>query len=492
MNGEETLGLPGEPDAPDGAPQAGAGLRQRSVQGALWLAARDGTGTLVRLGGVLLLTVMLGPTGFGIYTGGVAIVSFVATLAQLSVEVYLIKHDGPLDRTQLGTAYACLLLTSAVTVGGALALLLGLSAAGVHLPDRTVLSTLLVLLASVPANVLWAPAQAQLERRYAFRQLGAVELAGDVVLYGTALTLVKAGAGPVGAAVGYLLWQIWVLVASHVAARAWPVLVRDRAALRAMLRFGLVATGAGLLQRGRELINPLVVGPMLGAAAVGQVSLAIRIVETLSIVSRTTLRLSYITLAAVRDDRGRTRQVLAEGGSLAVAGLAAPLCAACLLGPWALPLLFGQEWRPSVDVLSLLAVAAAGGAVSLLPASLLVVQGAQGRVTVASAVRLAVQVCAALVLLPLVGLTGYGLAAVVSLLGDLLVLRAVAQREGGLPLAGQLVWGVALVPLALAPLVPLPVLPLLALPLLVLGVLPRSRAQLVATPQMLLAAVRRR
>src|SRR6185437_11831333 len=59
---------------------------------------------------------------------------------------------------------------------------------GVFLPLR-------ILLLSIPLNVLWAPAQAFIERSFAYRRMGLLELGGDVVLYVVAVPAAIGGAG---------------------------------------------------------------------------------------------------------------------------------------------------------------------------------------------------------------------------------------------------------------------------------------------------------
>lgn len=457
------------------------------MRGGLWLAGRDSLGTLIRLGGVIVLTSLLGPAGFGIYAGGVAVVIFLATVAQLSIEVHLVKHEGPLTSRQLGTAYTCLLVASTTVVALGLLALLVTSRSGVDVPDHAVVA---LLLASIPVNVLWAPAQACLEREYAYRQLGAVELIGDVILYATSILLVGAGGGPAGAAAGYLVWQVWLLVASHVVARRWPVFALDRGHLRSMLGFGAVVTLGGAFERARLLVNPLIVGPLLGAVAVGQVALAMRIIETLSVINRAARRLSFVTLSAARQDVPRLRQALQEGGALVVAGTAVPLALACVAAPIGIPLLFGEEWSDAAGVLSLLAVASILGAGFVLPSSLLVVTGAQRLVSLAAAARLALLVATTFLLVPVLGEVGYGAASVCMLLGNVGLAVAVRRRIGRLPAREMSVWMAAFTPLAATPLVTPWLAPVLWLPLLGLLSLPSTRASLLSAPLMLRTQLR--
>ena len=67
-----------------------SGLRQRTVQGGAYLAVRQIVGAVVRAGGLLLLTRLLGPTEFGGYAGPLAITTVALSISRLGIEVYLI------------------------------------------------------------------------------------------------------------------------------------------------------------------------------------------------------------------------------------------------------------------------------------------------------------------------------------------------------------------------------------------------------------------
>ncbi|MGH9101309.1 MAG: oligosaccharide flippase family protein, partial [Acidimicrobiales bacterium] len=211
-------------------PSGGGGLREIAIRSGTYLAGREAGGMVVRLAGLVLVVRAIGPAAYGTYSAAAVFAGFAVSLSQLGAEVFLVKADGPLSTRRYDEVFTVLLITSsAVVVVG-----LGLSyALAPWLRPVGVLTPLRVMLLTVPVNVLWAPAQACLERRFAFRQMGLLELGGDFVLYGFAVPLALSGFGQWSLVAGYVAWQSWLLVGSILLAGLRPRLAWSRETARA-------------------------------------------------------------------------------------------------------------------------------------------------------------------------------------------------------------------------------------------------------------------
>src|SRR5690606_11130688 len=106
----------------------------------------------------------------------------------------------------------------------------------------------------------------------------------------------------------------------------------------------------------RTLINPMVVGRFLGPEGVGYVALAIRFSEVLSFFRNVSWRLSIAALAKVQSDFPRLRTALEEAMALQVLAVGPLLGAFSLLATPLIPLLFGQQWEPALQVFPLIAL----------------------------------------------------------------------------------------------------------------------------------------
>jgi PST family polysaccharide transporter len=458
-------------------------LRLQGLSGVKALLGREAGGIVIRLAGTVALTQLLGPRDFGTYAGSTAVLTFLAALAQLSVEIWVVRAAEAPQRAALRTLNALLLASSAVVVAATAVVVLGVVAVTGR---QHWLAPFLLLLAFLPANVLWAPAQGLLERDLRFRDLGRLEVAGDVVLYGVGAGLVAAGFGIYGAVLGYIAWQLFLVVGSRALARAPLSLGWDRQTAADAVRFGTAAGAGGWTSRLQELVNPLVVGAFAGAAAVGVVALALRIVQTLGLANRVAYRISYPLLARLRAAPAQLVAAVEQGSQLQVLGTGIPLLGFAILSRWLVPLAFGAEWRPVLRVLPLVSLGTVLYSGLLLPASALVLLGANRRVMAASLARLAVLAGVSAILLPSLGAVGYSVAAAAAVLPYLPLRRALGRVLSGAPGPTPRAWlpvlrcVTAVAPGLSAAVLPLPLLPLALLPLLLLVGSRAARADLLA------------
>jgi O-antigen/teichoic acid export membrane protein len=448
-------------------------LRERILRGGAYLAGREVAGMAIRLGGVLALTRLLGPEEFGLYAGPAALATFLGLVAQWGTEVFLIRREHEPSARLYDEVFTFLLATTATVTLGAFALSWLVEwIAG----PNPFLDPFRVLLLAVPLNALWAPAQARIERAFRFRAMAVLELGGDAVLYGVSVGLVLAGAGLWGPVAGYLAWQAFLLVASYRFAGFVP---RPRLWGPELFRFGLTYSVADWLQRGKEVVNPLVVGPLLGAAAVGQVALALRLAETLSFVTRATWRISVAALGRIQSDAARLRRALEEGMTLQLLASGTVFALFALVAQWAIPAVFGERWSGAVDVFPFLAAAYVLTAAFSLHTSLLYVLRRNERVAVVNAGRLVLLVALCAALAGAAGVQAFGIALLASQLGCLLLDREV-RRVLDYRFRRAVPWLMAFLPPVFVPLVGLPAGLLLWLPAALVALAPLPRATLAA------------
>jgi O-antigen/teichoic acid export membrane protein len=389
------------------------GLRQQVLRGGAYLILRQGAGMVIGVIGILLLTRIIGPTNYGLYTGALAFVSVLTLVGHLGVEVYLVRREQPPEPAVYHQAFTLLLVAGVVLTGipeAASFLLAG------WLGDPRFIAPLQVLLLGLPLSLLCLPAYAALERELNYRVVALLELGGQISFYAVSLTLAVMGLGVWAPVAGYLAWQGWHVAASYTATRFRPRLVWSSPLLREILGYGLGYSASMWLWQMRILVNPVIVGGFLGAAAVGQVSLALRVVEVLSFVGAATWRLSIAALAKVQGEYAKLRRVMEEAMALQVLGVA-PLLALGSAALWILPKLLGERWEPILIVYPFLALGSVINSVFNMHSSVLYVLGRNRKVALFHFVHLALLAGASLLLVPTLGILGFGLAEMVALAG---------------------------------------------------------------------------
>jgi len=443
---------------------------------------------VVRVLGVVLVTREIGPHSYGVYAGAAAFIIVVGTVAQMGMEIYLIRQPEEPELHTYDEVFTFLVALSVVAV----AVSFGLSVVAAHLRPTSAASIRVfrLLLVSVPLNILWAPAQARIERAFGFQRMAWLELGGDAVLYAVAVPLAFAGWGPYSLAVGMIVWQAWLLVGSYWMAHMVPRLRRPSAAWAGFLRHGIAFSMSSWVAAATGLVNPIVVGRYFGATGVGYVALATRLVDTLGFAQRATWRLGLVALSKVQAEGERARRGVEEGMVIQVVAVAVPIAAVAVVGRWLIPFVFGAQWLPAVAVFALLGVARILNAPLTVQMALLFSRGRNQVVVVAGLLSVAIVFIAAYLLVPTLGIDGYGVAAILATAGWLLVYRQ-ARRIQPFDPYRPVPWLVALVPPVLSPLLPWPanLVPLASLALLV--VVPDLRRQVRTYAGMVRTRVRR-
>ncbi|MHB1775994.1 MAG: oligosaccharide flippase family protein [Acidimicrobiales bacterium] len=461
---------------PASKPAVGSSLGKLAVRGGAYLVGREAIGMCIRLAGVVVTVREIGPANYGIYSAAAAYVLFIAALAQLGAEIYLMRQPGTVEKARYDEVFTMLVCTSVAVTALALALTVAI---GPYLRPHGVLLPLRVLLLATPINILWAPGQACIERRFGYRQMGVLEVVGDVALYGTAIPMAVLGFGAWSLVAGYIAWQTWLFAGSLIMSGLRPRWRWSRTTSRELIRHGLSYSSANWILRLRGLVNPLVVGTVAGAAGVGFVAFAQRLVDTVGFAQRGAYRLGLVAMSKVRDDeQHRLRYGLERGSLLQLIALAVPFACFGIAAHWVVPALFGGEWTRALPVYSLLALCSVMNASCLIQNTLLLSRGQNLKVAGGAAVQTAVTIVAAVVLVPAMGIDGFGLASVVALV-DLAYTNHMVRRLTTFSYRSMVPFALALCPPVLMPLVPLAAAPLLFLPMAVAATLPSVRGELV-------------
>jgi PST family polysaccharide transporter len=275
-------------------------------------------------------------------------------------------------------------------------------------------------------------------------------------------------------------------------ARYLPAVVLSRATAREIAGFGLTFSASTWIERGRDIVNPLVVGPILGAAAVGYVAVALRLGDTLSFVTRATWRVSIAALGRVQSDLGRVRRALEEGMVLQVLAAGSVLCGFSVVADQVVPLVFGQDWTPALEVFPYVAAAYLVMAAFALHNSLLYVLRRNRRVAAINALRWIVLAGLSAALLPLLGIAGFGVAMLASQASAVLLDHEVRRVLGHYRPGRGLAWLAVLLPPIFTPFAGWPLAFALWVPLGLLLAVPAMRTQLRGYAATIRGAVLRR
>ena len=449
-------------------------LREKVLRGGIYLSLRQGVGLAVGVAGVLLVTRLIGPTQYGLYRGALEIMAFFAGVARWGLDAYLIRREEPPTRAVYNQAFSLLLLGS---LGFAALGFLSIPLLGRWLGDIRYLAPLQVLLAALPFTVLSIPAVAQMERELDYRKVAALETIGQILYQGLSVLLAWRGWGLWAPVAGYVVWNVWTTIASWILVRSSPGWHWSTSLVREMLTYGAGYSASFWVYNIRSLVNPLIVGRYLGPEQVGFVSLTIRLVEVLGFIRAATFRLSLATLGRVQQDADRLRRALEEALGLQALALGMPLAAFALVAPVVLPRLFGDQWAPALEIYPFISLGFMVGGIFGMLASVLYVKRHNLQVTGANAAHSLLFVFLAILLVPRVGLLGYGYAEI-GAMASYFVLHRFATRQFSFTYRNAIPWVLAFVPMLFAPMLDWPWRMALILPLASVCATPMAREKL--------------
>ncbi len=348
----------GRPTVASGDAEVAPSLRSRVARGVRWGGFDQVVQAVVRLGVMVTLARLISPRDVGLMGMVWVVVNLLSVLTGLGLGEALVQ------RTDLRPEHTAVAFTASAMTGLVLA---GLTAAAAqpvsHLFGQHRLVPLLLAMTIVfLASGLERTPNDMLVRDFRFREF---------YLSSTIAAVVGAVVGVVLAVLGHGVWAlVWMAITEAVVASAlawtfalragvWrPALSRDAAAFRDLIGYGANVTGARLIAYGQSNGDNLIVGKVLGPTALGYYALAYRtMLMPIAKVAKVIGSTAFPAFAAVQHDLARLRT-----GFVRANRYVALVCFPVTIGlsvtaPLVVPVVFGEQWRPAVPVVQLLALA---------------------------------------------------------------------------------------------------------------------------------------
>jgi PST family polysaccharide transporter len=321
-----------------------AGISASESGAVFWSGLEAGCAATLSFASAFLIARLVGPSELGI---GAAVV---APQVLLCVAVNALFADAIAQRAELDEATASSAFWASVAVGCAAALvqaLLGTLLAG-WMSDARLPAMALVLALPLPLVGAGGAAQGLLTAQRRYRDLAGRTIVGQGLGTAIGVGLALAGAGA-WAVVAQQAATSCVGAAALLVRAGWrPRLLCRAGPVRALLAVGGPLVCATLVQHGRYRLFALVIGEIAGPAALGQVHLAFRLVDTVRDLTATALwRLMLPSFAARQHDQSALCGALDR--CLGLTGLVMfPLWGAMALAAGPLvALLLGPVWYPA-------------------------------------------------------------------------------------------------------------------------------------------------
>src|SRR5688572_26219963 len=386
-------------------------VRRSAVRGLAWTSLSYGLREAVKFVAGILVARLLLPRDFGVFALASLAIAVLALVRNLGFAAAIVR-DPELTEAKTSTAF----WTNAA-VGVLLASLVFATAPALAawFEEPRLRLALWVLAPTFLLDSLTAVHDALLERNRDYRRRALRDSAATLLGAAVALGLAWTGAGWLA-----LVFQRVAAGAASVAflwtAVKWrPRATFDRAALAALLGFGLPLAGWTAMTWLSNNVDSLLVGRLLGATALGTYTLAYSIARGPGQLVQAILgSILFPELSRIQADLPQVRAVYLSSLRHILAALLLPLAAMAALAPTFVPLVYGEQWGGAVPLVQLFAIVAIVPIAATTSAWLYTSQGKTRRLFWTSLVYTALLVAAFLIGLRggLVGLAAaYALAA---------------------------------------------------------------------------------
>lgn len=396
----------------------------------------------LKIVGVMLITRALGPASYGAYVSAFNIYQYALALGSAGIGVYLLRQEGEVAERAFRTAYTVLAIL-AVVLTLSLELVRAWLAEWVNVEGFEGVAAIIVL--ALPLQLLSTPAYVRLERALNYRAIAFLETTSQVGYYVVAISLVWLDFGPRALAIAWIVQQALTCLFAHILSRTYPKFAFDLSISKAMGRYAVSFSAANWIWQLRMLINPMIVGPVLGAQAVGLVGMTIGLLEMLSIVKTIAWRLSVSVLGRVQSDLERLRSAVTEGMELQLLAVGAILLGFGWTGDFFVPLLFGERWAPVMDIYPYIAVGYLTAAPFNMHSATLSVINQNRYLAIAFLAHVPLFAVTAYFAVPAVGVVGYGYGEIAALPAYAIVHYFLARAIGSPDYRLAALWWVATV-----------------------------------------------
>ncbi len=391
--------------APQGERDPGAGLRQRAFRGGAFLLGRQVFGVVLAMIGEPLIARVIGPAEYGIWVAAVGMFVYSRGIGSCGIEVYLMRKEGRLGRDESDQAFT--LLAAFALIGLAIALsLFPLAQLWMKLAGFSRVAAALLL--ALPISLTALVPLAILERSLDYQTVATAEIGSRVVFYAVALTLVFEGWGVWGLVGAWWLQQLFVATFYFSATQYRPRLSFESSKAREIVGYGFGYSLSTWIYQLRILVNPLVVGRYAGAAAVGYVGLAERLVSALGFAKGAAWRIAIPLMGRLQHDKQRMARAISEGMTIQGLALAPLLLGLSLVLAPVLRFFFGMRWLPVVQIYPFVGTLFLVNSIFALHASALYALRRNGQMVRFELVYVGMLVGAALFVVPRIGWLGYG------------------------------------------------------------------------------------
>ena len=412
-----------------------ASIKNKVLKGGIYLVFRQILATLFSLISTLVIARILGPVTYGILATSLGIFYFLKWGGRLGLHIYLVR------KPDLSTEEVEQVLSFYNTIGIIFCILLWCASPlfGWWTQQEEVTQVLRWLIPAIWLDMISGVSIGMLERELHFDRVGLYDALAQIANYSVSVSLVLFQKNYWGPIFGTIL-QFFVLAClSHY---SYPVAWRwrwRRKTLKPILVYGLTYYSSNWIFTLKSLTVPLFVTRFAGIEAAGLTSIAIRMVQQLSLLRVVIQRMSISVMAKVIEDANVTRRTISKGMTYQALLMGTTCATFSCCASWIIPLVFGEKWLPSSQIFPLIGLAASVSAIFDLHNATLYAAGKNYEVGRLNVAYVSLLWMSSWLMIPLFGFWGYGMAQILALPSYFLIHLSLVKFCGS-PNYGNAFW----------------------------------------------------
>lgn len=395
--------------------------------GVFALASRQAIGMLISLLFLLFVTKSIGVQNYGVYVSLVAIQGYIVSIASLGLNIFIIRKVSEPEIEDYHTAFTImsLLVISLSSISSIILLRTNLFPALKSSP-----TAIIVIHLGAFFQIVNLIGMSSLERRFLFTKVASSDLIGQMVGVGISVILViieKSASSPIlGYAAGQFISSLFTLFVSGYRPR---IMIKGDL-WREMVLYGVSYSASMWIWQARALVNPLIVGVILGPSAVGLIAIVQRLLDMFSFFKIAIYRLSIAVLGKIQNDNIRILIVLKIASNLQLIIISFIVLTYISIGNKLMVNFFGDEWRGLIYLFPFIAFSSIMNSSFSLYSSVLYAIKENALVAAFHSVNVILLALTAIIMIPHLGAIGFGIAEIVSAISYIFLYNVVSLKIG--------------------------------------------------------------
>ncbi|OYT70221.1 MAG: hypothetical protein CFK49_10045 [Armatimonadetes bacterium JP3_11] len=331
-------------------------MRQRAIQGTLFLTARQGLSVVMGVVGLLYMTRIVGPTGYGLYAAAFGVARYITLLSEGGVHMYLLRMPSDAPKKIFHLAFWWLLFLSITFVFLVMAIL---GAIGLLQPQMgNLIAVVSVLSGTLPLSLLSGVPMALAERALEYRKVAMVEILSQSAYYSIGIATALGGWGVWAFVSAYWASQLVLFFGYYLIVRFRPRWYWEWSEIKRLTSESLKLGIAAWIYELRLLAPSVILLPLTSEAIVGYYGLAQRLISALSFARDAIARLSVPLYVRMQENATKLLDVVRLSSLAQLIGLAGLYLPLAITADYWMPSIFGAKWNIHAVVLAFAILAA--------------------------------------------------------------------------------------------------------------------------------------